>query len=76
VYHYATNGTSAVYYLQLAQPGLKKILVKKIARHFMKKWRMLFQPSNQPDGHLYYEKALALKSTDQQPAKLLFIQMH
>ena len=76
MYQYANKWDSAVYYLQLAQPGYEKNFNEKNRQALYEKCQMLFHSSKPRMAILYYEKALALKTQINSLVKAIFIQMH
>ena len=70
VYHYANKWDSAVYYLQLAQPGFEKDFSEKNRQALYEEIGECFSNlQNHRMAILYYEKALALKTQINSPAK-------
>ena len=70
VYHYANKWDSAVHYLQLAQPGFEKDFSEKNRQALYEEMGECYSKlQNPPMAILYYEKALALKTQINSPAK-------
>jgi hypothetical protein len=70
VYHYANKWDSAVYYLQLAQPGFEKDFSEKNRQALYEVIGDGYSNlQNARMAILYYEKALALKTQINSPAK-------
>ena len=70
VYHYASKWDSAVHYLQLAQPGFEKDFSEKNCQALYEEMGECYANLQNPRmAILYYEKALALKTQINSPAK-------
>ena len=70
VYHYANKWDSAIYYLQLAQPGFEKDFSEKNRQALYEEMGECYSNLQNPRmAILYYEKALALKTQINSPAK-------
>jgi hypothetical protein len=70
VYHYANKWDSAVYYLQLAQPGFEKDFNEKNRQALYEEIGECYSNlQNARMAILYYEKALALKTQINSPGK-------
>jgi hypothetical protein len=70
VYHYANKWDSAVYYLQLAQPGFEKDFNETNRQDLYEEIGECYSLLQKPElAILYYEKALALKPQINSPAK-------
>ena len=70
VYHYANKWDSAVYYLQLAQPGFEKDFSEKNRQALYEEMGECYSNLQNPRMAIsYYEKALALKTQINSPAK-------
>jgi hypothetical protein len=70
VYHYANKWDSAVYYLQLAQPGFEKDFNEKNRQLLYEEIGECYSSLQKPQlAILYYEKALGLKTQINSPVK-------
>ena len=70
VYHYANKWDSAVYYLQLAQPGFEKDFSEKNCQALYEVIGEGYSNLQNPRmAIIYYEKALALKTQMNSPGK-------
>jgi len=70
VYHYANKWDSAVYYLQLAQPGFEKDFSEKNCQALYQELGECYSKLQNPRlAILYYEKALALQTKINSPVK-------
>jgi hypothetical protein len=68
LYHYAQKPDSAVYYLRLAQPGFERDFTEIKCQLLYAEIGECFALLNNPQmAILYYEKALALKSSSNNP---------
>jgi tetratricopeptide (TPR) repeat protein len=70
VYHYANKPDSAVYYLQLAEPGFEKDFNEQNRRLLYEEIAQCYSILKKPQpAILYYEKALALKTQVNSPGQ-------